>query len=155
MRRVLRWLALVLATALAVPAEAAHRRPGRPAAPPSGPRWTGVAGHRLIRVGPIKVRDGDTFYLGPLAVRLRGIDAPELDEPAGVRAAERLATLLAAGRVRIVPRTTDVYGRVVADVYVEGRSVAAILAGEGLAVRWPARPHRRPRPRAGGRATRR
>ena len=34
----------------------------------------------------IKVRDGDTIEVGPIAIRLMGVAAPELEEPLGRRA---------------------------------------------------------------------
>lgn len=86
----------------------------------------------------IHVHDGDTFYVGALAFRLRGIDTPELGQPRGAAARHRLRELLRAGPVTIVRRTEDVYGRTLVDVYVGGRDVAAVLGAEGYA---------KPRPR--------
>lgn len=80
----------------------------------------------------IRVWDGDTFYAGDETVRLRGVDAPELGAPGADAAARRLRELLRQGPVTIVPRAEDVYGRTVADVYVGGQAVAAVLAAEGL-----------------------
>jgi endonuclease YncB( thermonuclease family) len=93
-----------------------------------------------MRVDPaaIRVADGDTFYVGGLAIRLRGIDAPERGQPRSLLAARRLAELLREGPVTILPRAEDVYGRTVADVYAGGRDVAAILRREGFAKPRPA-----------------
>jgi len=85
----------------------------------------------------IHVHDGDTFYVGGDAFRLRGIDAPELGQPRAREATRRLIELLRAGPVTIVRRAEDVYGRIVADVYAGGRDVAAVLRAEG---------HAKPRP---------
>jgi endonuclease YncB( thermonuclease family) len=79
------------------------------------------------------VVDGDTFRYGTERVRLRGIDTPELNEPGGQEATLRLEELLHSGQVRIVPRGRDVYDRLVADVFVDGRNVAEMLAQEGYA----------------------
>ena len=86
----------------------------------------------------IRVWDGDTFYAGDETVRLRGVDAPELGAPGADAAARRLRELLREGPVTIVPRAEDAYGRTVADVYVGGRNVADVLAGEGVVAvrRW-------------------
>ena len=81
----------------------------------------------------IHVHDGDTFYVGPDAFRLRGIDTPELGQPRAEAARQRLLSLLRAGPVTIVRRAEDAYGRVVADVYVGGRNVARVLSQEGYA----------------------
>lgn len=45
--------------------------------------------------GPANVWDGDTIYIGRMAVRLAGIDAEELDEPHGVAARDHLRSLVA------------------------------------------------------------
>lgn len=92
------------------------------------------AGRRQI-VAPesIHVHDGDTFYVGPETIRLRGIDTPELGQPLAAAATRRLIALLHAGPVMIVPRAEDVYGRTVANVYVGGRDVAQVLRAEGYA----------------------
>jgi endonuclease YncB( thermonuclease family) len=81
----------------------------------------------------IRVHDGDTFYTGDETIRLRGIDAPELGQPRALQATARLAELLRAGPVTIVPRAEDAYGRTVADVYAGGRDVARTLRREGYA----------------------
>ena len=40
------------------------------------------------------VRDGDTIELGPIAIRLEGIAAPERDEPGGAAAADAMRDLV-------------------------------------------------------------
>ncbi|MEK7764006.1 MAG: thermonuclease family protein [Nitrospirota bacterium] len=81
----------------------------------------------------LHVLDGDTFRYGTERVRLRDIDTPELNEPGGQAARLRLEELLRSGPVRIVPHGRDVYDRVVADVFVEGKNVAEMLQVEGFA----------------------
>ncbi len=81
----------------------------------------------------IHVHDGDTFYVGEETIRLRGIDTPELGQPKSWEARQRLIQLLHLGPVTIAPRAEDVYGRTVAQVFVGGRDVAAILRAEGFA----------------------
>jgi len=77
--------------------------------------------------------DGDTVHRGSERIRLRGIDTPELSEPGGQAARQRLEELLKEGPIRIVPHGQDVYGRTVADVFVDGRNVADVLNQEGYA----------------------
>lgn len=80
---------------------------------------------------PIYTIDGDTLRMGPERIRLRGIDTPELSEPRGQEARQRLEQLLKEGPIRIVPHGQDVYGRTVADVFVNGRNIAEVLKQEG------------------------
>ncbi|MBI3355669.1 MAG: thermonuclease family protein [Nitrospirae bacterium] len=88
---------------------------------------------RLLGTQQIVAIDGDTLRIGPDRIRLRGIDAPELTEPGGQAARQRLEQLLQEGPIRIVPHGQDVYGRTVADVFVDGRNVADVLKSEGFA----------------------
>jgi endonuclease YncB( thermonuclease family) len=88
---------------------------------------------RLLRSQQIVAIDGDTLRVGSDRIRLRGIDTPELSEPGGRAARQRLEQLLQEGPIRIVPHGQDVYGRTVADVFVNGRNVAEVLNQEGYA----------------------
>ena len=96
----------------------------------------------------LSVTDGDTFRARiPVwdnvevvtAVRIRGIDTPEIkgkcpaEKAAALAAKARLAELL-NGPVQLLHVDPDKYsGRVDADVTVNGQSVAAVLISEGLA----------------------
>lgn len=93
----------------------------------------GHARRQTVAPDTIHVHDGDTFYVGADAFRLRGIDTPELGQPRADAARQRLIELLRSGPVTIVRRAEDVYGRIVVDVYVGGRNVARILRVEGHA----------------------
>jgi endonuclease YncB( thermonuclease family) len=86
----------------------------------------------VLDAADIRVVDGDTFHVGARAYRLRGIDTPEWGQPRAWLAARRLAVLLASGPVLVVPRAEDVYHRMVVDVCVGGRDVAAVLRREGF-----------------------
>lgn len=88
---------------------------------------------RTVDSRQVQVVDGDTFRYGAERVRLRDIDTPELNEPGGQAARLRLEALLHSGPVRIVPRGRDVYDRLVADVFVNGKNVAEMLTQEGYA----------------------
>lgn len=87
---------------------------------------------RTVDGRQIHVVDGDTFRYGAERVRLRGIDTPELNEPGGQAARQRLEEMLRRGPVRIVSRGRDVYDRLVADVFVDGQNVAEMLKVEGF-----------------------
>lgn len=92
---------------------------------------------------PIVVIDGDTVDRWPLRYRLAGFDAPETkrgryrchrEMERGNAATARLGQLLdAADRVEII-RTSwkpDKWGRVLADIKIDGRSVRDIAISEG------------------------
>ena len=95
------------------------------------------------------VTDGDTFRarveIWPgietvTAVRIRGIDTPELrgkcqaEKDKAIAARERLRALLAAGPVQLFHVEPDKYsGRVDATVTVNGRELGQVLVSEGLA----------------------
>ena len=96
----------------------------------------------------ISITDGDTFKARisvwdgievVTAVRLRGIDTPEIKgkcpaEKAAALAAKARLTELLNGQVQLLHVEPDKYaGRVDADVLVDGKSVAAVLVAEGLA----------------------
>jgi endonuclease YncB( thermonuclease family) len=81
-----------------------------------------ISGRRMPTSQPIHTIDGDTLRMGSERIRLRGIDTPELNEPGGQAARQRLEQLLQEGP-----------SRTVADVFVNGRNVAETLKVEGFA----------------------
>lgn len=104
-----------------------------------------------VAVDIVKVRDGDTVevdaHIWPqqtvrVAVRLRGVDAPEMrggcesERRAALAARDRLSVLLAGGSVTVSEVEGDKYfGRVLAVLSAKGEpDVAATLLGEGLVV---------------------
>lgn len=88
---------------------------------------------RLAHDQAIIVLDGNTIHIVSDRVRLRSSDAPELSEPDGRAAKQRLEELLMVGPVRIVRHGHDIYDRLVADVFVNGQNVAETLTDEGYA----------------------
>ena len=92
-----------------------------------------ISGRRIPTSQLIYPIDGDTLRMGSERIRLRGIDTPELTEPRGPEARQRLEQLLKEGPISIVPHGQDVYGRTVADVFVNGKDVAEVLKQEGFA----------------------
>ena len=96
---------------------------------------TRQTGTRTLDLNKVYVIDGDTFAYGSERIRIRGIDTPELSESGGVEAADRLRSLFQEGPATIVSGPTDDYGRTLADVFVNRRNVAQILAVEGYAKR--------------------
>jgi endonuclease YncB( thermonuclease family) len=88
---------------------------------------------RLLDGWQIRLIDGDTFAYAGERIRIRGYNAPEVSEAGGFAASQRLDLLLREGPVTIIPEATDVYGRTVADVFVNQRNVADVMSSEGYA----------------------
>ncbi len=93
--------------------------------------------------------DGDTLACGAARVRVVGLDAPEMRGECGAeRALARRARArldeLARGGLRLSQTGTDRYNRPLAVVRdAEGRDVARVLIGEGLARPYDGRGRRR------------
>lgn len=58
--------------------------------------------------------DGDTIQCGRERIRLRNVYAPEMSEPGGLEARERMVLLLARGEVTLDRRAHDPRGRTIA-----------------------------------------
>jgi micrococcal nuclease len=91
----------------------------------------------------VVIIDGDTFALGMERFRILNIDTPETHSPRcekelarGLKAKERLAELLRAGRIEVERDGQDRYGRTLARVSAGGRDVGDVLIREGLAQPW-------------------
>lgn len=85
----------------------------------------------------VNVHDGDTITVldadkAQHRVRLEGIDAPEIGQPFGTVARDRLAALVKGKSVTLHAHGRDRYGRTLATVDAEGRDVATQLVTEGL-----------------------
>lgn len=87
---------------------------------------------RTVEGWQVRTVDGDTFRYGTDRIRIRGYNAPELSEPGGREAAIRLEQLMQTGPINIVPHGHDVYGRTLADVFVNGQNVADVMMEEGF-----------------------
>lgn len=139
------------------PADLAWERRGSAGSPPAS---AGNGGGRAIRAtfsycyvggGVNCVVDGDTAWIGGQDVRVANIDAPEThpsrcarEAELGQAATERLHDLLNSGAVTMtsIDRDTDVYGRKLRNVAVNGKDVGETLVSAGLARPWEG--HRRP-----------
>ena len=107
----------------------------RPGQPPQ--RTSTSSGHASIV-------DGDTLDVGPIRIRLNGIDAPEIGQACGragggewdcaTAAANRLEALIAGGPVDCIALEQDPYGRVVATCRSSAdEDLGSVLVEEGLA----------------------
>jgi len=119
MARIGRWAGgLLLLACLAAPAQA------------SKSVWTGTVTH---------VSDGDTLWVRPQrggtprAVRIDGIDAPELCQAHGETARAALVGRALGQTVQVHVRRHDDYGRALARVSLRGQDLGAWLVSQGHA----------------------
>lgn len=70
--------------------------------------------------------DGITLRCGGERVKIEGIQAPQLDEPGGEQARERLQRRIRSGEVVVQRGGVDKYGRTLARVYVNGDRITQI-----------------------------
>lgn len=81
-----------------------------------------------------KVLDGDTIIINSKQViRIKAIDSPELSQTYGKQSKKYLERIILRKKVRLVIEKLDKYGRTLADVYINGRSVAEIMIESGNA----------------------
>lgn len=66
-------------------------------------------------------------------IRLAEIDTPEKNQPYGAKAKQNLSNLVFGRLVKVVRTDTDQYGRLVANLYVDGKWVNAELVKSGSA----------------------
>lgn len=113
-----------------------------------------IVTHPAAIVGaPSSVYDGDTLTIHGQAIRLWGIDAPELDTPAGPASRDALRAIIGRQELGCVPvlelhpdlrrsvgcqNRARSYHRVVARCFdATGRDIAAALVLAGWATDWP------------------
>lgn len=78
----------------------------------------------MAKVDKGNVYDGDSFKTNSgKHVRLANVNAPETGKPGSVKAADKLESLIGDKNVAIKQVAIDDYGRTVAEVSVDGKSV--------------------------------
>jgi micrococcal nuclease len=115
-----------------LPRGAAFRKP---TFDPTKPAHAGDDG---VLFGPlIRVVDGDTFDAkiqgAVLRFRLAGVDAPESNQPFGDEARKELAELIGEQPCVLVYQEGDIYGRLVAHLWIGETYVNAEMVKHGLA----------------------
>ena len=75
------------------------------------------AGERCLAI------DGDTLVCNHRKVRLTNVYAAELNQAGGYAAKRRLQLIVSSGEVVLRPVGEDRYGRMLAEVYVNGRRI--------------------------------
>ena len=90
--------------------------------------------------------DGDTLVCDRQKVRLTNVYAAELNEPGGRAAKQRMIAIISSGEVVLRPFGTDRYGRMLAEVYVNGRRIEQNDIGPraGRGARWKGERHLAP-----------
>lgn len=113
----------------------------------SNPRAPATTGEGRFAGVVTQIIDGDTFQIGDRAVRLCGVNAPELGERGYSQASAYLGRLIdgrsvscrsvGSGSVCDGRSEPASYRRIVATCFVNGQDVAAELVRSGHAVDWP------------------
>ncbi|MFH0960013.1 MAG: thermonuclease family protein [Pseudomonadota bacterium] len=84
----------------------------------------------------IGVFDGDTIEVlkdkAPLRIRIYGIDCPEHDQDYGTRAKQFTSDMVFGKTVEVVPIDQDIYSRMVAKIYINGKYLNQMIVAEGL-----------------------
>ena len=94
---------------------------------------------KRFRAKVIWIVDGDTLKIRKLdteeviRIRLADIDAPEDDQPHGVSSSVALHRMCFGKIVDIAARDVDQYGRTIATIFIEGKSINKIMVRLGHA----------------------
>lgn len=107
---------------------------------------------KVINPTVVKVYDGDTITIAgrisgdktiyKFSVRLRGIDCPEMktknqaEKNIAVKARDFVVDLCLNKRVKLENCSNDKYGRLLADVVVNGKNISTLLIENKLAVEY-------------------
>lgn len=104
---------------------------------------SGFASAESLITGTARVTDGDTIAIGPVVIRLHGIDAPEAGQQCqrangrswqcGTEATNRLAELVDGHSVECFALERDAYRRIIGRCMAAGVDVNATMAAEGFA----------------------
>ena len=88
--------------------------------------------------GYAHVIDGDTIKIRGMKIRLAGINAPELDQPYGVKSKYEMVKIVKGKKVYVVPDGTTSFDRIVATCYIDDDvDIGAELIKRGLALDIP------------------
>ncbi|MFZ6016703.1 MAG: thermonuclease family protein [Nitrospirota bacterium] len=84
--------------------------------------------------GTLIIIDGDTFWSKRHnnKIRILGIDCPEKGEPGHQEAKDFLYELLKSSTLRIKKKGIDKYGRVLAEIFVNGENIALKIKEKGF-----------------------
>ena len=89
----------------------------------------------------VAITDGDTVKIlvdkTQHKIRLEGIDTPERKQPYGTKAKQHLSGLIFGKTVTAKVLNKDRYGRLVADIVLDGTSINLQMVVDGFAWRYP------------------
>ena len=83
------------------------------------------------------VRDGDTIEIGPIAIRLNGISAPEQRQPYGPEATAFMGWLVMEKEVTCKLNGERNRDRLIGICYLDGADIGETIIREGLGERLP------------------
>ncbi len=135
MKRSIPLLSLVLSAVFVIGIILGTQIHSYPTAPPEATASARMGEFRAGEYRVARVLDGDTIVLSEgTHIRYYGIDAPELRDRWGEAAAALNRTLVLDKQVRILPsHARDLYGRIIADVWIGETLVTEALVKEGYA----------------------
>jgi micrococcal nuclease len=85
----------------------------------------------------VRVKDGDTYVFRKgktdFTVRLKNVDAPELKQPYGYLSFVNTSKLLSGRMVSYDSTGKDLYGRILADIWVNNQRLDSTLIRNGWA----------------------
>jgi endonuclease YncB( thermonuclease family) len=86
----------------------------------------------------VKILDGDTFDVLDSVnrvsrIRMNGIDAPEKKQAYGSKSRETLSNLCFGKKIKVRVYSLDRNKRLIADSYINGRSLSHTMVAEGMA----------------------
>jgi endonuclease YncB( thermonuclease family) len=85
----------------------------------------------------VGVHDGDTISVmkagRAVKIRLEGIDCPEMGQDFGTKAKQFTSGMVFGKDVEVKEYNLDIYGRMVARIYIEGKDLSLELVKAGLA----------------------
>ena len=86
----------------------------------------------------VKIVDGDTITAldaqnTTIKIRMYGIDAPESKQAFGQKAKQALTTAIATKIVTVIDHGTDIYGRMLGTIWLDGYDTNASMVDSGYA----------------------
>ncbi len=86
----------------------------------------------------VKIVDGDTITAldaqnTTIKIRMYGIDAPESKQAFGQKAKQALTTAIATKIVTVIDHGTDIYGRMLGTIWLDGYDINASMVDSGYA----------------------
>ncbi len=86
----------------------------------------------------VKIVDGDTITAldaqnTSIKIRMYGIDAPESKQAFGQKAKQALTTAIATKIITVIDHGTDIYGRMLGTIWLDGYDINASMVDSGYA----------------------